>query len=285
MHPKMIEFLDMVTTRPMILDHIMDGLSATDSSSLLYALRISDPSPTMLSYLNFIRDFPEEEHTITDYIRHGHKIVFMGEGFKRLSDRIEKPYLKRTGINDDTICIAVLVVPTIASIQYIMESETAAVFNDNLHGTRLKLPIRHLTAVKKPNENGVSIFYKYDCEGIYGHVVKMTSTLVSEQMSGDMRVWNTDSDGMETFKYVYERAPTLMETTVPAMMYELTDVASEERANVGIPYYDFTGCTRGIARGGFFLFNPSWPTRTQLSSISASDSAPPYAILSVLILT
>jgi hypothetical protein len=105
----------MVTTRPMILDHIMDRLSAMDLSLLLYALRITDLSSTMLLYLNFARDFPEEEHTITDYIRHRYKIVFMGKGFKRLTDRIEKPYLKCTGIND-TIYIAVLVVLIIASI-------------------------------------------------------------------------------------------------------------------------------------------------------------------------
>lgn len=241
----MIEFLDMVITRPMVLDRIMDGLSATDSSSLLYALRISDPSPTMSSYLNFVRDFPEENDTIKDYIRHGHKIVFVGEGVKRLADRIKKPY-ERTDVKSDTICIAVLVVPTTASMQYILETDTAS--PDNLYGIGLKFPIRHVSAVKKPNENGVSIFYKY-CEGMKGNMFNMMSTLVSEQMSRDLRVWNSESDGMATFRYIYGRAPTLMETTVPAMICKLADIASKERANIGIPYYNFTGCTRGVARG------------------------------------
>lgn len=244
----MIEFLEMVTTRPMILDYIMNGLSATDCSLLLYALRISDPTATMLSYLNFIRDFPEEHDTLIDYIKHGHKIVFMGEGLKRLVDRIEKPY-ECTHINGDTICIAALVVPTAASIQYIVETNAAAELFDNLYGTSLEFPIRHVFTIKRPNENGVSIFYKYDCEGINGNVVKMMSMLVSGQMFRDLRVWNSESDGIGTFKYVYERAPDLMETTVPVMMYELPGMASEECSNVVIPYYDFTGGMRGLARG------------------------------------
>ena len=50
----------------------------------------------------------KEMGTITELIDNRHKIMYVGEGIKRLSDRIAKPY-RRTKEMFDPICIIVLV--------------------------------------------------------------------------------------------------------------------------------------------------------------------------------
>jgi len=81
----------MVANVTPVSDSIMNALSASDVSTMLYALGIKMTRETTMRYLNPIRDMPEHEGWIKSQISDGRKVVLVGKDVIELRDRIMNP--------------------------------------------------------------------------------------------------------------------------------------------------------------------------------------------------
>lgn len=81
----------MVANVTPVSDSIMNALSASDVSTMLYALGIKMTRETTMKYLNPIRDMPEHEGWIKSQISDMRKVVLVGKGVVELRDRIMDP--------------------------------------------------------------------------------------------------------------------------------------------------------------------------------------------------
>lgn len=90
---------------------ILDELSGTDASALIWALGIVLTDHENRKYLNVLRDIPEHKEWIESMVSAGNKVMLIGSDLYRLFERISSPALFSRGEGETRLCLWLAVVP------------------------------------------------------------------------------------------------------------------------------------------------------------------------------